>query len=191
MARRRRRREPGAAATAPPAGPAAADAPFVVTAQLDPVATGFFQRLRSAHFPPALDRVPAHLTLFHALPGAEAPAILETIGRTAAATPPFAVRVARPVPLGRGVAFAVEGDGLHALRAALAERFRPWLTGQDRERFRPHVTIQNKVSPALARATLADVERAFAPFPATVEGIQLWRYAGGPWVPAGAFALGG
>lgn len=189
MARRRRRRTGGAPA---PDRPDRADGaePFVLTAQLDPEATAFFQRLRTAFFPPELDRVPAHLTLFHKLPGEEARAVLEGVAAVAAARAPFEVAVAEPVPLGRGVAFRIEGEALHAMRADLAARFRPWLTGQDRERFRPHVTIQNKVSPARARATLLDFATAFRPFRARVEAIQLWRYAGGPWRPAGAVALG-
>jgi len=90
------------------------------------------------------------------------------------------------VPLGRGVALRIASPTLLALRADLAARFRPFLTAPDRERFRPHVTVQNKVSRAQARRTLATLPARFAPFTATAEGLQLWRYRGGPWAPLAA-----
>ncbi len=164
-------------------------APVIATVQMDAGSADFFQRLRTAHFPPALDRVPAHLTLFHALPGPLEAEIVEHVAAVAAREAPFPMRVAGPVPLGRGVAFRIESERLAAVRAAIAAPFRERLTGQDRQRFRPHVTVQNKVTPEAARRTLADLAAAFEPFEAIAEGVQLWHYAGGPWRPAGAIAF--
>ncbi|GAB5376119.1 MAG: hypothetical protein AcusKO_25810 [Acuticoccus sp.] len=60
------------------------------------------------------------------------------------------------------------------------------LTRQDREKFRPHITVQNKVSPQEAHATLDHLAATFTPFSATAEGLQLWWYRGGPWQPLAA-----
>ena len=164
--------------------------PIILTLQLDGETTAFFESQRRAHFPAALNRIPAHLTLFHALPGAEERAVVAAVA-TAAQRHPFPVAVEGLMPLGRGVAYRLAAPPLLALRAELAQRFAPWLTRQDREAFRPHVTVQNKVSPQMARATEAHLSRDFVPFTAVAEGVQLWSYRGGPWAPLGAIAFAG
>ncbi len=165
--------------------------PLIVTAQLDEGASGYFDRLRSAHFPPAINHLRSHLTLFHNLPGTEERAVLETLAREARALAPFPVEVAALMKLGRGTAFRLESAPLSALRARLAEAFEPWLKPQDCEKFRPHVTVQNKVSPAEAIGLYDHLSRDFTPFTAMAEGLQLWRYEGGPWSPVAAIAFQG
>src|SRR4051794_19004205 len=49
--------------------------PLVLTAVFDRPAQAWLQGLRNAHFPPERNVVPAHLTLFHALPGSEVDAV--------------------------------------------------------------------------------------------------------------------
>ena len=164
--------------------------PIVVTLQFDAAATDLFERRRRRYFPPEINRIPAHLTLFHALPGAEENAVLEAVGR-AAQRAPFAVKVEGLMLLGRGTAYRLSSPALLTLRADLARRFDAWLTRQDREAFRPHVTVQNKVSSEVARATQAELERTFTPFEAIAEGVQLWHYRGGPWSPLAVTAFGG
>lgn len=167
------------------------DKPLIVTLQLDAQTSDYFDRLRAAHFPPALNHLKAHVTLFHNLPGSEERAVIETLAREAAARAPFSVIVAGLMKLGRGTAFRLESLILTDLRARLAAAFEPWLTRQDREKFRPHVTVQNKVSPAEAIALFDHLSRDFAPFEAAAEGLQLWRYEGGPWSPVCAIAFQG
>lgn len=162
--------------------------PLILTLQFDAVTDDLFNRHREALFPKELNRTPAHLTLFHALPGERIETVMVRVAE-ASQRAPFPVEVAHLMRLGRGVAYAVRSRELMALRSTLATEFRPFLTGQDRERFRPHVTVQNKVSPAKARATHEDLARHFAPFHATAEGLQLWHYRGGPWAPAAAVAF--
>lgn len=166
--------------------------PIIITLQFHAAAADFFEAERRRHFPPALNRIPAHLTLFHALPGEAQDEVMRACAETAA-RPAFRVNVDGLMALGRGVAYAVSGGGLLTVRADLARRFDGMLTRQDREKFRPHVTVQNKVDPQEARALKAELERTFAPFTATAEGLQLWHYDGGPWSPIGAvgFARGG
>jgi hypothetical protein len=47
--------------------------PLILTLGLDRASFERFEALRRAHFPPALNRVPAHVTLFHHLPGEALP----------------------------------------------------------------------------------------------------------------------
>lgn len=164
--------------------------PLILTLQFDAVTADLFERHRQTFFPERLNQVPAHLTLFHKLPGAQREAVVREVAR-AASRPPFPVTVTGVMGLGRGVAYALASQTLLSLRADLARAFAPWLTAQDREAFRPHVTIQNKVSPGEARRTKELLARTFAPFEARAEGIQLWHYRGGPWEGAGAIAFTG
>lgn len=146
-----------------------------------------FDRLRQAHFPSHLNHIAAHVTLFHHLPGAEHEAVHHALTQLGASTPPCTAAVTGLRSLGRGVAFTLECPQLAATRATLARSFHDQLTAQDRQGFRPHVTIQNKVTPQQATALLASMQAGFVPFTVAVEGLALWRYEGGPWSPAGNF----
>ena len=166
-------------------------APIIMTLQLDAGSAGFFEQQRQAHFPPALNRVAAHLTLFYNLPGSELAAIVDAAAALATPTRPFPIAVGGLLSLGRGVAYRLQSSTLERLRADLAARFAPWLTAQDREPFRAHVTVQNKVAPALAAATRAALAASLTPFSVTAEGLQLWRYRSGRWAAAGAIGFAG
>jgi hypothetical protein len=69
----------------------------------------------------------------------------------------------------------------------LARAWAPRLTPQDRQGYRPHVTVLNKASAARARTLLDDLWSAWAPLAGRADAVLLWRYRGGPWEPAGAF----
>ena len=56
-----------------------AAAPLIVTLKLDDAAQTYFNALRRQHFPPAINYLGAHLTLFHHLPGAEVDAVCEEL----------------------------------------------------------------------------------------------------------------
>jgi hypothetical protein len=165
--------------------------PLVVTLGLDPAAFARLDAERRAHFPPARNLVPAHLTLFHALPGAEEGVVVRELGAAAVAHPPPVLRLASLRFTGRGVAYAVESPPLAALRGRLAAAFAPWLGAQDRQGWRPHVTVQNKAAPEAARATHAALLARFAAWEARGEALLLWRYLGGPWEAAGRFPFSG
>jgi len=122
------------------------------------------------------------VTVFHALPASSRHGVDGALAR-AVGRAPFAVQVGEPFPLGRGVAYGLRSAELDALHRTLQERWWPLLTAQDRQRFRAHVTVQNKVTPDVARETLARLRAAHEPADATALGLQLWRYDGGPWTP--------
>ena len=156
------------------------EAPLILTLALHADDQARFERLRRLHFPPGRNLIPAHVTLFHHLPGPEIEAVRDAI-EARCKMPPFLVSVLGLRFLGRGVAYALESPELTALRAGLAREWDGWLTPQDRQGYRPHVTIQNKASPDAARALHANLQAAFAPFTIRAEGLDLWRYMGGPW----------
>ncbi|MDX7950579.1 2'-5' RNA ligase family protein [Lichenihabitans sp. Uapishka_5] len=158
--------------------------PLILTAAFDAVSGPWFQALRDRYFPAKLNIVPAHLTLFHALPGVEHDAILERLDREAGAVLPY--RTGELRFLGRGVAIEVVCPALMALRQGLVAAWGPWLTAQDRQGFRAHVTVQNKVKPEQARVTLEALAAGAVEQTGALIGLDLWWYRGGPWEPAGS-----
>lgn len=138
--------------------------------------------MRDKHFPPERNVVPAHVSLFHALPGDQLDHVLEDV-RAVCARAPFDVAVTGVRSLGRGTALTLQSDELHALRGALAGRWATWLTPQDRQRFHGHVTVQNKVTSREAAALVEQLQAELVPWRLRAIGVSLWRYLGGPWEP--------
>jgi len=157
-------------------------APLIVSALLGAEDFAWLDALRRAHYPPERNRLAAHLTLFHHLP----PSLLAELKYRLA----DAMRAARPraeaaglIDLGGGVAVRVVSPELEDIRADLAECFRGALTPQDQAGWRPHVTIQNKVSPADARALKRRLEADFRPRPLRIDGLAVSVYRDGAWEP--------
>ena len=157
-----------------------------MTLLLDEEAQGRFDRLRAAHFPPERNHLAAHVTLFHALPGERLDAVRADLA-AAADRPVFEMAVTGVRFLGRGVAYDLAGAELEGVRRGLAAAWAPWLTPQDRQKHRAHVTVQNKVTPEVARALHARLSASFLPWSGTATGLGLWRYLGGPWEPVESF----
>jgi hypothetical protein len=155
-------------------------APLILTLALNRPAHKRFDALRRRHFPPERNVLAAHVTAFHALP---ADRLDQVVGDVRASAPagPVAVTVTGLRFLGRGVAYELSAPAAEEVRAHLAGRWHPWLTGQDRQRWRPHVTVQNKVAPDVARALLAELSAEVGPHDVVARGWELYRYRGGPW----------
>lgn len=68
-----------------------------------------------------------------------------------------------------------------AIREELADALTGLLVPQDMGTPRLHITIQNKVEPAIAKALLAQLAAGFQPRPLDISELVLWRYLGGPW----------
>ena len=167
------------------------DAPLILTLAFEAEAQARFDALRLRHFPPARNHVPAHVTLFHALPGLQLQAIRAALVAACQVRPAMTVSVAGLRPLGRGVAYEMRSDELSAFRGQLAKAWRDWLTPQDAQGYRPHLTIQNKAPADEARHLLEAMRASFAPFAVRVHGVTLWRYLGGPWARLEGFAFAG
>ncbi len=152
---------------------------YVLTLRMDAESQGFFEGMRRRYFPPERNKIPAHLTLFHTLPeDGDIERVLEDAARAQGA---FALAVTGLRSLGGGVAYRLSSAELMALHERLAATFAEHLTAQDRQRLQPHIVVQNKVKPAAARELLAELERGFMPMEGRGEGLDLWRYLGGPW----------
>ena len=165
--------------------------PLILTLAFDGASFARLDALRRQYFPPERNQVPAHLTLFHALPGEEAAQIRRELAEICRRHKPFDLHATGLRSLGFGVAIAFSSPELVQLRQTLAREWRDWLTAQDTAKIAPHVTIQNKVGADVARATQRELEATFRPFTARAEGLALWRYLGGPWRPEKTFRFSG
>lgn len=160
----------------------------ILTLALDAASQERFEALRQEHYPAALNRIPAHVSLFHQLPGdAETARLLRD---SAAGTHRFPVQVSSLRSLGRGVAYMLRSPELLSLHGRLAEVLEPHLIPQDRQRFQPHIVVQNKVRVEQARELLARLQAGFAPFSVEADGLLWWEYLGGPWKLLERFAFG-
>jgi 2'-5' RNA ligase len=154
-------------------------APIIITLAVDPKSKHALDALRKRHFPPERNFIDAHITLFHALDDSREQEIIRDV--SAVEGPPYEITAAKLRSLGRGVAISVQSDRLLAMRAELAAFWDGMLTAQDRERYQPHVTVQNKVSPSEANTLLTTWQPNFVPFTMIATGLSVWRYLGGPW----------
>jgi hypothetical protein len=116
--------------------------------------------------------------------------VRSTLGRLASERPPSA-SIEGLMDLGGGVALRIVSTDLDRIRRELAEDFRGLLSAQDSGGWRPHVTIQNKVPPRVARALLARLEAEFRPGPLAITALGLHRYLGGPWEGVATYAFRG
>lgn len=163
---------------------------LIVTAELAAEDFAWLDRLRQAHFPPARNRLRAHLTIFHALPSSAESEARRALSLEASETRPQAT-IEGVMNLGGGVAYRVVSPELEQVRARLAARFRGLLTAQDSVGWRPHVTVQNKVSPSTARALQSKLEQEFRPRRLGIAGLGLHRYLDGPWERVALFPFRG
>lgn len=166
-----------------------AAAPLLVTVELDAESFTRLDGLRRRYFPPERNLIPAHVSLFHHLPPSERDAVEAALSRSASRAAPV-LRFGRLRRLGRGMAVDVEAPELAAVQRELARDFGAWLTPQDRQPFRPHVTLMNKAPLEDAERAFAELGAGWAPWDGRGEALLLWRYLGGPWAPAGRFPFG-
>jgi hypothetical protein len=87
------------------------------------------------------------------------------------------------------VAFRIVSPDLESMRRDLSADFRGLLSAQDAGGWRPHVTIQNKVTPKIARELLAELEQSFRKRPVVIRGLGLHRYLDGPWEEIATYAF--
>jgi hypothetical protein len=161
-------------------------APIIVTALIGEPDFTYLDILRRVHFPPERNHLRAHLTMFHHLPPSCEAELLQLLKDEARGNDPQA-RLSGLINLGGGVAFRVDSPDLEDIRARIAERFAPMLMPQDRNPWRAHVTVQNKVKAPEARALLEQLSADFKPRSVAISGLAAWWYRGGPWEPIAAY----
>ncbi|MBD1913962.1 MULTISPECIES: 2'-5' RNA ligase family protein [unclassified Leptolyngbya] len=155
--------------------------PLILTLKLDTPAFEVFNTMRQQHFPSERNFLPAHVTLFHALPGQHLEAVCSTLREVCAETAPLSLSFPTVRFLGKGVAIQVEAPDLLHVHKRLAAVWQDWLTRQDQQSYRPHITVQNKVDAAVARSLYNQLNQTWQPFTGCGEGLLLWSYEGGPW----------
>lgn len=155
---------------------------LIVLAELAKPDFAWLDALRRSHYPRDRNRVPAHLTLFHALPPSAEAEARRSLARAACAPAPRA-EISGVMDLDSGVALRVHSPGLERLRAEIAAEFHGLLSAQDRGRWAAHVTIQNKAEPRVAHALLREMRESFEPRPLGIAGLQLVGYVQGEWEP--------
>ncbi|MDR6511862.1 hypothetical protein J2792_002738 [Novosphingobium capsulatum] len=170
--------------------------PLVLTARLPAALFGQMEGLRRAHYPPERNHVPAHVTLFHALPPSAQGEVQRLASRVCAQTPPPAAQLAGLADLGTGTAVAVRSPALNAVHADLAEALQGLLGLADQGRPRFHVTVQNKVVRSDARALQAALAGRFEGQTFAFAGIDLHAIerlpqGGATWQPVGQWTFRG
>nr|WP_156600670.1 MULTISPECIES: 2'-5' RNA ligase family protein [Rhizobium/Agrobacterium group] len=152
-----------------------------MTAHIAPHDLEPFERLRQQHFPSDRNFLSAHLTMFHRLPGEYTERVVEIIDDVGQKNASIIAEVSSIRHLGNGVAYSIESPQLLAVHTELRAAFMPWLGGQDMQKWRPHITVQNKVSRQTADALHRRLVADFRPVLISITGLDLWRYLGGPW----------
>ena len=126
--------------------------------------------------------------MFHALPPSTEREVRTRLAGAVKRTRPVA-RIEGLLDLGGGVAFRVVSPDLDRIREEIADGLHGLLGAQDIGGWRPHITVQNKVAPKVARALLARLLQEFVPRPLTIRGLGLHRYLGGPWESIATYAF--
>lgn len=165
--------------------------PIIITAEMGKADQAWANALRRAHFPPERNVIDAHITLFHHLPPSHLAEIKSRLAMLASECPRPAAHLGDVMLLGRGVAYRVDSAELLGLRDELAEEFRGLLIPQDQAPPRLHITVQNKVDPATAKALHAQLSATFNPRPLAISGLAAYYYRGGPWEPIGSWSFRG
>jgi hypothetical protein len=172
---------------------------YVLTLMTDRAHHDRMTALRKKYFPKHLNKLAAHLTLFHALPRSKLESsIMPLLEDVASRTSPFRIRADKPFRMKKGFAVSVsevEGrmQGKNVHRALQG----PWeqegfLSAQDAGGCRLHYTLMNKVDDDRAvEAAYAEFLEQFKGDMGTVEGLALWKYDRGFWKWDRSFAFTG
>ncbi len=128
--------------------------------------------------------------MFHALPPSAEPEVRNRLAGSVKRPRPTA-RIEGLIDLGGGVAFRVVSPDLDRIREELADELHGLLAAQDIGGWRPHITVQNKVTSKAARTLLANLQRDFVPATLRISALGLQRYLDGPWQSIATYAFRG
>ncbi|KAF7189542.1 hypothetical protein HII31_09182 [Pseudocercospora fuligena] len=145
--------------------------------------------LRKKYFPKKINKVAAHLTLFHALPGSRLEShIIPTIQDVTRKTSAFRVEATELFRLKKGFAISVsEQNGGRQSKQVHRALQAPWkqegfLSQQDAGGCRVHYTLMNKVDDELEIQNAYDeAAGAWKGDSGMAEGLALWKYDRGFW----------
>lgn len=157
------------------------DAPFVLTLEMDGEAFAALDALRRRYYAPERNLVPAHTTLFYALPSERGREIKAFLAQVVSVQKPIEIARGEVKAMEHGVAIFLHSPQLAALRQELAREWWPWLGERDKAGFRPHLTIQTTLDEAEAFRTRQAIAKTFRLPRIKGVGLHLWRYRDGPW----------
>jgi hypothetical protein len=165
--------------------------PIIITAEMGKADQAWANGLRRAHFPPERNFLDAHITLFHHLPPSHLPEIKSRLATLASECAAPVAWLSEVMSLGKGVAYRIDSPELLSLRDELAHEFSGLLIPQDQARLRLHITVQNKVDSAVAKALHAELSATFKPRRLAISGLAAHYYRGGPWEHIGRWSFRG
>lgn len=168
---------------------------YVLTIKLEDSLSGPMNEMRQKHFPRRLNKTPAHLTLFHALPHSQVKEIEQGLLQLSASTTPFHVTTGGPFRMRKGVGVNVDAGyrDMKEVHSQLRGQWVSFLSEQDQGGFRPHWTVMNKVDEEEeVEQALGAVRRELSRSAKEGQavGLELWRYDRGNWIWANEYPFG-
>lgn len=168
---------------------------YILTMNLSDSLATPMNKMREQHFPKKLNRIPAHMTLFHALPHSQFEALEEGLSRLSANTQPFVVSTGKPFRMRKGVGVNVDAGykKMKDLHQKLQLHWLPFLSEQDAGGFRPHWTVMNKVDDETVVETAFETirkELSESNQEGRAFGLDLWKYNRGNWEWAKIYLFG-
>ena len=171
---------------------------YVLTILTDKLHHDRMTELRTKYFPKRINKLAAHLTLFHALPRSMLESdIVPHLELVASETEPFKVQATHPFRLKRGIAIAIaKSEGGQQSQNVHRRLQQPWLqegflSDQDAGGCRVHYTIMNKVDDEADVANaLEEVQATFKGDEGNAEGLGLYKYDRGYWKFERKFSFG-
>lgn len=160
--------------------------PLILIAEFAKPDFQWLNGLRLRHYPADRNRVPAHLTLFRSLPPSAESEIRRSVANAAAMPGPRA-EISGVMDLDTGVALRVCSPQLETIRDELRYDFHGLLSAQDTGRWTPHVTVQNKAEPKIARELYREMQSGFEVRPLKITGLRIVRYVEGEWEPLAGY----
>ena len=181
---------------------------YTLSLHVSPTLFKAMNHLRQTYFPPHLNRLDAHVTLFHALPLSHLHSdIVPLIQDLAAQTPSYHIRASPTKRIGKGVIIPMHHSARpHVTMDLHGQMQRAWshfLSKQDQQNPRLHWTVMNKVDDVeevkrvekevnewLERQKRSQDDYELQKVEGWATGLTLWRYKKGLWVDSLKFELG-
>ena len=156
---------------------------YILTLHTTPEIFYAANTLREKYFPKPINKTPAHITLFHALPGSKLDKIRADLEQFARMQTPFSISTGSIKRLRHGAALLMKGSyPAKEIHSQLKGRWMEWLSQQDRGGFQGHYTVMNKVedSETIDRA-IDEIGDSFRGAEGQAQGLTLWKYDKGRW----------
>jgi mannose-1-phosphate guanylyltransferase len=168
---------------------------YVLTLKLEDSLSTPMNKLREQYFPKRLNKTPAHLTLFHALPHSHVTELKQGLSQLSSSTKPFQVTTGGPFRMRKGVGVNVDAgyQNMKEVHSQLKSQWMPFLSEQDQGGFKPHWTVMNKVDEEKeVEHALNAVRRELSQSAKEGQavGLELWQYDRGHWIWAEEYVFG-